>query len=104
MLIFFNKAEEDILFRNQLDALQKDDSRFLVQYVLSEPNAKWNGTSGRIKFDILNEAISKHIKDTIYTKKDIFFTICGPTPFTNLTQTLLKELEIANEQMHLFIG
>ncbi|KRT82967.1 hypothetical protein AMK59_3232, partial [Oryctes borbonicus] len=31
-LLFFNRTEEDISFRNQLDALQKEDSRFQVTY------------------------------------------------------------------------
>lgn len=104
MLIFFNKAEEDILFKNQLDALKKDDNRFNVEYVLSAPNTKWKGQTGRIRSDLLKESISKHISDTIYTKNDIYFTVCGPTPFTNTAQALLKELGIGNEQIHLFLG
>lgn len=104
MLMFFNKTEEDLLFKNQLDALKKDENRFDVEYVLSQPNTKWKGTTGRIRSELLKDAISKHIKDTVYTKKDIYFTVCGPTPFTNVSQSLLRELEITDEQMHLFVG
>lgn len=78
--------------------------RFLVQYVLSEPNSKWKGLTGRFTSIILEEAISRHIKDSIYTKRDIFFAICGPTAFINLTQSLLKEEGITNQQIFSFIG
>lgn len=102
--MFFNKTEEDLLFRNQLEALKKDDNRFDVEYVLSEPNAKWNGKTGRIRSELLSDAISKHINGTIYTKDDIYVTVCGTTAFTNVSQSLLKELDIKDDQMHLFVG
>jgi cytochrome-b5 reductase len=45
-LIFANVNPEDILLKEDLDQLAKEDSKFRVHYVLNNPPEKWNGGVG----------------------------------------------------------
>ncbi|NXG36403.1 NB5R4 reductase, partial [Dromaius novaehollandiae] len=76
-LIFFNKTEDDILWRNQLEQLALKDERFEVQFVLSEPARDWVGKQGRISSSLLSGFLKRSRKDS-----KVLICICGPTPFT----------------------
>ncbi|NXK55848.1 NB5R4 reductase, partial [Chauna torquata] len=76
-LIFFNKKEDDILWRNQLEQLALKDERFEVQFVLSEPTKDWVGKQGKISSSLLSECVKRSRKDS-----KVLICICGPTPFT----------------------
>lgn len=45
-LIFANVNLEDILLKDDLDTLAKEDDRFRVHYVLNNPPEKWDGGVG----------------------------------------------------------
>ena len=45
-LIFANVNAEDILLKDDLDALAQEDDRFRVYYVLNNPPANWSGGEG----------------------------------------------------------
>ncbi|NXV14744.1 NB5R4 reductase, partial [Cepphus grylle] len=76
-LIFFNKTEDDILWRNQLEHLALKDERFEVQFVLSQPTQDWVGKQGKISSSLLSEFVQRSRKDS-----KVLICICGPTPFT----------------------
>ncbi|NXX19155.1 NB5R4 reductase, partial [Podargus strigoides] len=76
-LIFFNKTEDDILWRNQLEQLALRDERFEVQFVLSQSTKDWVGKQGKISLPLLSEFVKRSRKDS-----KVFICICGPTPFT----------------------
>ena len=55
-LIFGCLTEKDILFRTELNDIQKRRSNINISYILSEPDSDWKGESGFITRDkILNE-------------------------------------------------
>ena len=55
-LIFGCLTEKDILFKTELDDIQKRRSNINIRYILSEPDSDWKGESGFITRDkILNE-------------------------------------------------
>ncbi|MBY9015624.1 MAG: 2Fe-2S iron-sulfur cluster binding domain-containing protein [Candidatus Lokiarchaeota archaeon] len=55
-LIFGCLTEKDILFRTELNDIQKRRSNINISYILSEPNSDWKGECGFITRDkILNE-------------------------------------------------
>ena len=55
-LIFGCLTEKDILFKIELDDIQKRRSNIKIRYILSEPDSDWKGESGFITRDkILNE-------------------------------------------------
>ncbi|NWZ56277.1 NB5R4 reductase, partial [Haliaeetus albicilla] len=76
-LIFFNKTEDDILWRNQLEQLALKDERFEVQFILSQPAKDWVGKQGKISSSLLSECVKRSRKDS-----KVLICICGPTPFT----------------------
>ena len=52
-LIFANVNMEDILLKDDLDALAKEDEGFRVHYVLNNPPEKWDGGVGFVTADMI---------------------------------------------------
>lgn len=52
-LIFANVNEEDILLREDLDSLAREDKNFRVHYVLNNPPEKWSGGVGFVTGDMM---------------------------------------------------
>ncbi len=52
-LIFANVNHEDILLKDDLDSLTKEDSGFKVYYVLNNPPEKWDGGVGFCTADMI---------------------------------------------------
>lgn len=52
-LIFANVNEEDILLREDLDQLAREDKNFRVHYVLNNPPEKWSGGVGFVTADMI---------------------------------------------------
>ncbi|KAM5166706.1 cytochrome b5 reductase 4 isoform 4-T4 [Callospermophilus lateralis] len=76
-LMFFNKTEDDIIWRSQLEKLAFEDKRFDVEYVLSAPTSEWKGKQGHISPALLSEFLNRSSE-----KSKVLLCICGPTPFT----------------------
>ncbi|XP_009069853.1 PREDICTED: cytochrome b5 reductase 4-like, partial [Acanthisitta chloris] len=96
-LIFFNKTEDDILWRNQLEQLALKDERFEVQFILSQPTKDWVGKQGRISSSLLSEFVKRSRKAS-----KMLICICGPTPFTEQGVQYLKDLGYSQEEIHAF--
>ncbi|XP_030303130.1 cytochrome b5 reductase 4 isoform X3 [Calypte anna] len=96
-LIFFNKTEDDILWRNQLEELALKDERFEVQFVLSQPTKNWLGKQGKISSSLLSEFVKRSKKDS-----KVLICICGPTPFTEQGVQYLRDLGYSQEEIHAF--
>ncbi|KAH0622115.1 hypothetical protein JD844_024129 [Phrynosoma platyrhinos] len=75
-LMFFNKTEDDILWRSQLEQLAHNDARFHIQFVLSEPKEGWTGKKGKISSSFLSEFVKRSKVDS-----KILICICGPLAF-----------------------
>ena len=56
-LIFANVNPEDILLKEDLDALAKEDDKFRVHYVLNNPPEKWDGGVGFVTADTIKVSI-----------------------------------------------
>ncbi|KAK7885900.1 hypothetical protein WMY93_025521 [Mugilogobius chulae] len=96
-LLFFNRKEEDILWRSELDELAATDKRFEVEYVLSEPCESWSGAAGRVNEDLLRKSVSKQTSPTLRLR-------LWPGAFTELTMSLLKQLGFEEQDVHAFQG
>ncbi|XP_075210724.1 cytochrome b5 reductase 4-like [Lycorma delicatula] len=88
-LFYFNRYERDIIWRNELNALQ-EKFLFQVEYILSQPEKNnWSGRRGRINLEMLKDMIEPYEKK----KKDTFFVLSGSPLFSytiayNLTTLL----------------
>lgn len=99
-MMFFNCKERDILWRDQLDTLQKENNRFAVVNVLSEAEAGWTGERGRVDLELLQNFLPKTDSDS----RSYYICVCGPTAFTRLTEQFLKEMHYADRNYHCFVG
>ncbi|XP_043542935.1 cytochrome b5 reductase 4 isoform X1 [Chiloscyllium plagiosum] len=98
-LLFFNKTEEDILWRDQLDQLALKDKRFTVEYILSEPHPEWRGKRGKIEMSLCSEFLTGRTEEL-----KTLLCICGPTSFTEQAVGFFKQLGFNNEEIHAFSG
>lgn len=57
-LIFANVTPQDILLKEDLDALAKEDSGFRVHYVLDQPPEGWTGGVGYVTGDMITVSFS----------------------------------------------
>ncbi len=57
-LIFANVTPSDILLKEDLDQLAKEDSGFRVHYVLDKPPEGWTGGVGYVTPDMVTVSVS----------------------------------------------
>lgn len=57
-LIFANVNYEDILLKDELDQLARDDPDFNVYYVLNNPPEKWDGGVGFVTPDMIKVCVN----------------------------------------------
>jgi len=74
-LIFANVNPEDILLKEDLDALVKEDAGFRVYYVLNNPPEGWNGGVGFVTPEMIKvcaESTSCAVRCASNTTRNIF--------------------------------
>ncbi|MBI3355862.1 MAG: cytochrome-b5 reductase [Nitrospirae bacterium] len=84
-LIFANKTEADIIFREEWNQAVRKYRNFHCYHVLEQPPAGWPEGIGRITVDILRQHLPAPDSDAC-----IF--LCGPPPMVDALETTLKEL------------
>ncbi|PSS28161.1 hypothetical protein M430DRAFT_132397 [Amorphotheca resinae ATCC 22711] len=72
-LIFANVNKEDILLKDDLDKLAKEDKGFRVHYVLNNPPEKWEGGVGFVTPEMITKYLPK-------PADDVKLLLCGPPP------------------------
>jgi cytochrome-b5 reductase len=84
-LIYANKTEADIIFRQEWERNIRDHSNFHCHHVLEQPPPGWMGSTGRITPEILRHHLPAPASDTC-------LFLCGPPPMVDALETMLKEL------------
>ncbi|KAF2485551.1 hypothetical protein BDY17DRAFT_322384 [Neohortaea acidophila] len=85
-LVYGNRTEKDILMRKRLDAFAaQSNGQFEVHYILDHPSDGWQGRSGYVTKDLLDEVMPKPSKDSRVL-------LCGPPGMVNATKKSLEEL------------
>ncbi|KAG8165536.1 hypothetical protein KVR01_004088 [Diaporthe batatas] len=72
-LIFANVTKQDILLKEDLDALAAEDKGFRVHYVLDKPPEGWTGGVGYVTADMIQKWLPK-------PADDVKILLCGPPP------------------------
>lgn len=85
-LIFGNVSTNDILLRDELDAVQKlNDDRFKLHYVVDkQPDTEWHYSVGYITPEIIDKYLPKPGDDTL-------ILLCGPKIMCDIMTKHLKE-------------
>ena len=66
-LIFANVNQEDVLLKEDLDALANEDDKFRVHYVLNNPPEKWDGGVGFVTADMIKVRLPRELAITWLT-------------------------------------
>ncbi|CDK26329.1 unnamed protein product [Kuraishia capsulata CBS 1993] len=74
-LIYGNQTEEDILLKDELDAISKQNPNIKIHYILDRPTASWTGGSGYVTPEMMSEHLPK-------ASDDVQLLLCGPPRMT----------------------
>ena len=108
-LLYGNRNEESIIFKNELDALQERYSgQLIVEHTLSQPKKEkgswfkkdktnWQGKTGRID----DKAVRLFLTDNPPRSKHEEYFICGPGAMIQTVEKTLKALEVGKKHIHL---
>ena len=84
-LLFANKTEADIIFREEWEQDLRNHPNFHCYHVLEQPPAGWSQGTGRITDDVLRRHLPPSDPETV-----IF--LCGPMPMVNPLEASLNRL------------
>jgi cytochrome-b5 reductase len=84
-LLFANKTESDIIFRQEWEQHARDYPNFHCHHVLEQPPPGWSGGTGRITPETLRQYLPPPSSDTCTF-------LCGPPPMVDALESTLKEL------------
>lgn len=91
VLLYVNRTEKDIAFRQELDRIDESDGTFRIHHILEEPAVDWKGASGRLSGDLIKQMVPD-----ILSRK-IFF--CGSSSFVSCIEAEIKALGITDDQI-----
>lgn len=95
--LFANRSQNQIIYKELLEDWMKNYSdRLQVNHVLSQPEAPWEGPSGRC-----TEVLVKNFVKMQSTGKPFDCYICGPTGFMDLVKEGLEEAEVPSDKIHI---
>jgi len=94
-LIFANVNADDILLREELDALATIHKNFQIRYVLNNPPEGWTGGVGFISKDMIERFCHPSHNDTM-------MLMCGPPLMMKAMQTNLESLNYKEEHIFSF--
>lgn len=91
VLIYSNRSEKDIAFREDLEEMQQKIKHFRIIFGIDEAGIDWTGFVGRINTDI--------IRDEVPDYKERVFYVCGPPAMVSAMEALLTELEVTQSHI-----
>jgi cytochrome-b5 reductase len=89
-LVYANKTEADIIFKEEWDEDVREHATFHCYHVLGEPPAGWSQGTGHITEAVLCAQLPPPSPDTV-----IF--LCGPPPMTDALEATLKAIGYAEQ-------
>lgn len=97
ILFYANREVDNVIFKDEIDTLSKNNSNFQVVYIFDNPPADFpEEQSG-----LLNEQKIKTILEKYNALNADEHFICGPTPMMQLIENTLKQLNTSSEKIHI---
>jgi ferredoxin-NADP reductase len=94
LLLYANRTEEDITFREELDRIARGEApRLTVVHVLESPPAGWHHETGRISREMLERRLEGNVKGKA-------FYICGPPPMMSAVMDMIRVLGVPRRHVH----
>lgn len=98
VLVYGNRNENSIIFKNEIDELQKKFlGRLNVIHILSQPSAEWQGLKGRITKDFAHKLLLS-LNDINLSEANYY--ICGPGGMMHNVIDALNEHKIDGKKIH----
>lgn len=95
-LIYANRDNNSIIFKNELDKLKdKYPVRFTVVHALEKHSFFWRGISGYLTKKNIEETLRK-----LPSLPGTEFFVCGPEPLMKVTVESLLSLKVPKEKIH----
>lgn len=92
-LLYANKNEKDIVFKNELDTLALELPGLKVVHVLSKPGEGWTGETGRIDAEMIKRHATPFTPDTGWY-------LCGPEGLTGSAMKSLSAMGVCACRIH----
>ena len=92
-LLYSNSTPDEITFKAELDEWASAHPNIQVSYTITKPgesSAPWNGLTGRISSDMIEQALGTRG----WALDDTAFWLCGPSAFTEAMEAELAKLKI----------
>lgn len=91
-LLYCIKTPRDIIFREELDYLQRRHPNLRVVITVSRPEGTdWKGPTGRISKELIVESVPDVASRYVH--------ICGPVPMMEVAKKMLAELGVPSSRM-----
>ena len=94
VLFYGANSENDLIFDEELRALDERMDTLTVVRVLARPSDAWTGERGFINAEIL----MRHLPDPLYRHFQYF--VCGPNPLMDAMEAVLPSIGISADRVH----
>lgn len=86
-LVYANRNEESIIFRNQILALETEyKERLNVVHCFDEPPVGWHGLSGYLTTPVIHQLLRQYAPNP----REAVYYICGPAPMMQMVKSSLE--------------
>lgn len=92
VMLYSNKTEDEIVFKDELEEMQKADPNMVIKNVLTR-QPDWKGLKGHVNADMIKEQMPDY--------KDRVFYICGPPSLNEAMKKALEGLNLREDQIKL---
>jgi ferredoxin-NADP reductase len=92
-LLYGNRSESDIVFKKELEEMEKQNENLKVVFMLNEASSRWKGVTGVIDAELVKKEVPDY--------KERVFYVCGPPPMVQAMEKLIRDLGLPQTQLRL---
>nr|WP_091708662.1 FAD-binding oxidoreductase [Methanolobus vulcani] len=92
MLICSDKTEEDMIFKEELEEMEKQNPNLKVFHTLTRASENWTGCRERICENLILRELPDYSERTFY--------VCGPPPMVDAMVELLQSMRIPDSEIN----
>jgi ring-1,2-phenylacetyl-CoA epoxidase subunit PaaE len=96
-LVYANRDEDSIIFKDELDDLEATYSNFKVVYTLDNPKGAWMGHRGFLTKETVSDIARQELGLNYPVAQ--YYT-CGPSPMMDVVVEGLKTIGVRDENIH----
>jgi len=91
ILLYSSRFDDEIIFKNELEEMQRLNNNLKVVYTVTRPTDKWKGLRGRIDKEMIQKVIPDYMGRIFY--------VCGPPKMVESMAAIFKELNIPENRI-----